>query len=176
MDSVDEAEFSNLELNVANLPQAEKAELHRLSPKYLYKLQLSTGISFLVFMTGLSVAYYFLIDFRQYILIGIIFFFVIFGWSFFNNFQLVKRNGYALRERDVIYRHGFLFERITVVPFNRVQHVSVERSVLDKVLNLSTLKIFTAGGSGSDLNIPGLLPKTATSLKEEISERASRHV
>ena len=176
MDSVEQAEFSNLELDVTKLPRYEEVKLHRLSPKYLYKLQLTTTISFVIFIGGLSLAYFLLPDFRDYILLGIIFFFVIFGWSFFSNFQLVKRNGYSLRERDLIYKHGFLFQRITVVPFNRVQHVSVERSVLDKILNLSTLKIFTAGGSGSDVNIPGLLPGTATSLKEEISERASRHV
>lgn len=176
MDSVEHSGFSNLELDVSTLPRYEEVDLRRLSKKYLYKLQIGTGITFVVFMLGLFLAYYFLNDLRQYILPIIIFFFVIFGWSFYSNFQLAKRNGYAVRERDIIYRRGFLFERITVVPFNRVQHVSVERSVLDKILKLSTLKIFTAGGSGSDVNIPGLLPTTATSLKEEISERASRHV
>ena len=176
MDSIEQSSFSNLELDVTTLPHYQEAELHRLSQKYLYKLQLGTGLSFVVFMSGLSGAYYFLPDFRQYILIAIIFFFILFGWSFFVNFQLVKRNGYALRERDIIFKRGFLFETTTVVPFNRVQHVSVERSALDKILKLSTLKIFTAGGSGSDVSVPGLLPETATSLKEEISERASRHV
>ena len=176
MDSLEQNSFSNLELDVRSLPHYEEAELHRLSRKYLYKLQLATALSFVIFMSGLSAAYYFLPDFRQYILIGMIIFFIIFGWSFFVNFQLVKRNGYALRERDIIFKRGFLFETTTVVPFNRVQHVSVERSAFDKILNLSTLKIFTAGGSGSDINVPGLLPETATSLKEEISERASRHV
>ena len=87
----------------------------------------------------------------------------------------VKRCGYALREQDIIFKRGFLFERTTIVPFNRIQHVSVERSFLDKVLNISTLKVFTAGGSGSDISIPGIIPETATSLKEEVSVRIYNH-
>lgn len=87
----------------------------------------------------------------------------------------VRRSGYALREQDIIYKRGFLFERITIVPFNRIQHVSVERSFLDKILNISSVKVFTAGGSGSDISIPGIYPDTATSVKEEISARIYNH-
>ena len=56
-----------------------------------------------------------------------------------------------------------------MVSFNRIQHVSINRSVLDKWLALSTLKIFTAGGSGSDVKIPGLDPKIAEKLKEALA-------
>ena len=139
-------------------------------------MHFSTTIGLLFFMGGSLVAYYFLQDFRDYLLFLILFFFLIFGWSYFSNFQLMKRNGYALRQKDIIYRRGFLFEKTTVVPFNRIQHVSVEKSVIDKALKLATLKIFTAGGSGSDVSIPGLLPDTAFALKEELSARMSSHV
>ncbi len=127
-------------------------------------------------MGAAVIAYSFLEDFRGYLLALILLFFVIFGWSYFSNYQLMKRNGYALREKDIIFRRGFLFQKTTVVPFNRIQHVSVERGVIDKTLKLATLRIFTAGGSGSDLDIPALLPETAFSLKEELSNRMSGHV
>lgn len=174
MDSINN--FSNLQVDVSSLPKYEEVELLRLSPKYLLKMHFSTSISLLFFMGGALVAYYFLQDFRDYLLFLILFFFLIFGWSYFSNFQLMKRNGYALRQKDIIYRRGFLFEKTTVVPFNRIQHVSVEKSVIDKALKLATLKIFTAGGSGSDVSIPGLLPNTAFALKEELSARMSSHV
>lgn len=176
MDPVNHADFTNLELDISTLPKYEDVDYHRLAEKYLYKLNIGTTISLIIFMSGLFITYFFLEDYRQFILPVIVLFFLTFGWSYFVNFQLMKRNGYSIRERDIIFKRGFLFERITIVPFNRVQHVSVERSVTDKMLNLSSLKIFTAGGSGSDVRIPALLPETATSLKEEISERASHHV
>lgn len=175
MDSVTKGDFSNLELDIASLPKYEEVELYPLSENYILKLNISTTISLLFFAVGLFVAYFFLQNYEVYFWVLVGFFVLLFGWSFFVNFQLAKRNGYSLRERDVIYRRGFVFEKITVVPFNRIQHVSVERNFLDKILNLSSLKVFTAGGSGSDVNIPGLKPETATALKEEISQRIANH-
>ena len=175
MDPVVKEEFSNFELDVASLPQYERVKLHSLSRKYLVKLHVNTTISLFFFMGGLIAAYFFLQNYQllYWLLCG--FFLLLFGWSYYVNFQLQKRNGYSLRERDVIYRRGFIFEKVTVVPFNRIQHVSVERNFLDKILKLSTLKVFTAGGSGSDVSIPGLQPDTATTLKEEISQRIAAH-
>lgn len=175
MDPIAQGDFSNLELDVASLPKYEEVNLHSLSGKYLLKLYINTTISLLFFMGGLVVAYFFLQQYQLLFWLLFGFFVLLFGWSYFVNFQLHKRNGYSLRERDVIYRRGFMFEKVTVVPFNRIQHVSVERNFLDKILNLSTLKIFTAGGSGSDVNIPGLQPQTATALKEELSTRIAAH-
>ncbi|MEG9326587.1 PH domain-containing protein [Salinimicrobium catena] len=175
MDPVRSGDFSNLEVDVASLPQYEQVKLHSLSKKYLLKLHINTSISLTFFMGGILVASFFLTGYRLIFWLVFGFFVLLFGWSYYNNYQLAKRNGYGLRERDVIYRRGFIFEKVTVVPFNRIQHVSVERNFLDKLLNISTLKIFTAGGSGSDVNIPGLPPETATALKEEISERISGH-
>lgn len=84
-----------------------------------------------------------------------------------------KRNGYAIRERDIIFKRGFIYKKTTIVPFNRVQHVSIERDFPDKILGISTLRLFTAGGSGSDISIPGLIPQIANNMKEEISKRIS---
>lgn len=176
MDPIAEDKFSNLQIEVAALPRYEEVELTSLAPNYLLKRHINTFISMMVFAGILGGIYFFVSDdFPLYAFWGVGIVLVVILWSFYTNVQLMKRNGYALRELDIIYRRGFLFEKITVVPFNRVQHVSVERSLLDKMLNLSTLKVFTAGGSGSDVNIPGLNPETATSLKEEISERIARH-
>lgn len=176
MDPLATPDFSNLEIDITALPKYEEVELRPISRKYLIKLQVGTFISLLFFIVGLLVGYYFLPpEFHNYLLAGGVFLFIIFAWSFFNNLMYVRRSGYGLREKDIIFQRGFLFEYTTVVPFNRIQHVSVERSFLDKLLNISTLKVFTAGGSGSDISIPGIKPATATSVKEEISARIYDH-
>lgn len=176
MDPIASQNFSNFEVDVASLPQYEEVKLHPISKKYLIKLQIGTAISFLFFSIGIFVAHLFLPpNIQNYLVAAGILLVLIFGWSIFNNLMYVKRSGYALREQDIIFKRGFLFERTTVVPFNRIQHVSVERSFLDKLLNISTVKVFTAGGSGSDISIPGIIPLTATSLKEEISARIYNH-
>ena len=167
--------FTNSELALDSLPDFREVELYSLDPKYLVKRHIGTTISLVFFSAGLLTAYLIFTDFRPLIIAAAGFFFLLFGWSYYTNIQLMKRNGYGIREKDIVYKHGFLSETTTAVPFNRIQHVSVERSFLDKMLGLSTLKVFTAGGSGSDVRIPGLKPEISTSLKEEISERISGH-
>ena len=176
MDPIASSEFSNFELKVANLPRVEEVQLHPISGKYLVKLQVGTTLSFLFFMLAIFFGFRFIpSEFDSYLTWAASVVILLFLWSVFNNVMYVRRSGYALREQDIIFKRGFLFEKTTVVPFNRIQHVSVERSILDKMLNISTLKIFTAGGSGSDVSVPGIKPETATSVKEEISGRIYKH-
>lgn len=77
--------------------------------------------------------------------------------------------GYALREKDILFRRGYVQQRTTVIPLNRVQHSAVHRSLLDRWLGIASLKIYTAGGSGSDLTIPGLTPEQALRLNEALA-------
>ncbi|MFW5762007.1 MAG: PH domain-containing protein, partial [Cyclobacteriaceae bacterium] len=46
---------------------------------------------------------------------------------------------------------------------------------LNRLFKLTTLKIYTAGGSTSDLNIPGLEYDDAQKLREYIAEKSSKH-
>lgn len=176
MDPIKAESFSNLQVDVSGLPKVEDVNLQSISGKYLVKLQIGTVTSFLFFSIGLVATFYFSPpQVHQWLWWGVAFLVVMLVWTFFNNIMYIRRSGYALREQDIIFKRGFLFERTTVVPYNRIQHVSVERSFLDKMLNIATVKIFTAGGSGSDISVPGLDPATATSVKEEISSRIYSH-
>lgn len=177
MDTIGREEFENQPLDLSGLPRFEEVTYVPLEPKYLLKRNLSTSISVIIF-SGILVVGYFAVppEYAIYFPWLFAFFFLMFIWRYIINYQLYKRSGYALRERDIIFKRGFLYEKITVVPFNRVQHVSTNRSVLDKALGLSTLNVFTAGGAGSDVAIPGLSPETAGSLKEALAERMSGHV
>lgn len=176
MDTIKEEFFRNNQLDVASLPHYEEVELISLNPKYLVRLNITTSINMFLLLAGLFGAYLFIKDFKGYFVVAGVLSLLMLFWFYFSNYQLQKRSGYGVRERDIIFKRGFLYEKTTVVPFNRIQHVSTRRSLLDKMLGLSTLKVFTAGGSGSDVAIPGLLPETASNLKEALSERMSGHV
>jgi len=84
--------------------------------------------------------------------------------------------GYAVREKDITFKSGWLWRSVTTVPFNRVQHCDLKQGMLDRRFGLSKLTIYTAGGQSTDLMIPGLLPETAEKLKTYIllsTEQAS---
>ncbi len=78
------------------------------------------------------------------------------------------RRGYALREHDMLHKHGVLFRTLTAVPFNRIQHVEISNSPLDRWFGIGSLKLFTAGGSGGDLTINGLPLDRAEQLREHV--------
>ena len=168
-----QAEFENKQLDINSLPRFTEVEFYRLDHKYLIKLNIRTGIGALVILGALIVGYFLMIEFKILILWSAILFLPIFLWLFYRNFELQKRNGYAIRERDIIFKRGFLHEKITIVPFNMVQHVSARKDLLDKFLGISSLAIFSAGGSASDITISGLLSRNAEALKEAISKRVS---
>ncbi len=83
----------------------------------------------------------------------------------------VPRRGYAVRERDIIYKSGVFWRTVTAIPFNRIQHVEKSSTPLDRRFQVATLQLFTAGGTGGDLKIHGLSTKTAEKLRFFILEK-----
>lgn len=165
-------DFNNEQIDLASLPKYESVAFSSVSSKYLIKMNIQTGIFMLVLFIALGVLWFFRLDPLQS---GLIFSIILiaFVFRFWNNYKLLQTLGYAIREKDIIYRRGFIFNKTTVIPFNRVQHASISRGVWDKVLGISSLNIFTAGGSGSDITIPGLEPEMALRLKESIAVKIS---
>lgn|SRR5690606_18955799 len=177
MDPVNPEGFSNHQLSTSSLPDVEEVVYEKLSPKLLYRKIISSSITFVVLSAGAGMLYYqFPLFYNNFFPLILLLILLIYLWSFINNWQWQKRSGYALREKDILFRRGFLNEKTTALPFNRIQHVTTQRGVLDKMLGIATLHIFTAGGSGSDISIPGLTPALAAALKEALSESITEHV
>lgn len=80
-------------------------------------------------------------------------------------------HGYAVRERDILVRSGVFWRRVTAVPYNRIQHVETESSVLDRRFGISNLKLYTAGGSSGDLRIRGLAAAVSDDIRVFVLER-----
>jgi hypothetical protein len=76
--------------------------------------------------------------------------------------------GYALRMHDILYKSGWLYKKQIAIPFNRIQHVDIRQGLFERAFGLSKLNVYTAGGQGSDITIPGLLDDDARKLKEYI--------
>lgn len=79
-----------------------------------------------------------------------------------------RLTGYLVRGDDIQYRTGALWRRQTAVPVNRIQHVEITQGPIERMLGLARLIIYTAGGSGSDLAVPGLPAGTAEHLREQV--------
>lgn len=81
--------------------------------------------------------------------------------------------GYVIRKHDIVYRRGIFFRRVTTIPFSRMQHCEIQEGPLERLFGLNTLLVFTAGGSSSDLALPGLPPDEAGRLRNYILQRVN---
>lgn len=162
--------FRNETIDINLLPKFEEVEFTKISNKYLIKSNIQTGIFLVIIIIAWGVLWYYDAGMQNLLIAGVVIF-LFFAFRFWNNYKMQRNYGYALREKDLLYRRGFLVNSVTVIPFNRIQHVSVSRDFIDKMLNISSLQIFTAGGGGSDVNIPGLKPQLAVNLKEALSSK-----
>jgi membrane protein YdbS with pleckstrin-like domain len=102
-------------------------------------------------------------------------FVVLFVWRLVIVHLAFPKKGYLLREHDVSYRSGLLFYKLTTIPFNRIQHVEVSQNMIEKSFGLASVKVFTAGGSVSDLSIPGLLPDQAHQIESYLLSKVGKH-
>lgn len=159
-----ETEFTNGPINPDALPRYEEVAIHPIAPSYWYVIVINIAIvtliiggagSFVLFSAGSAL-----------LVAG-----VLGAWLLFMLAQLLvrrtafRKRGYALRERDVIYRRGLLATVTTIVPFNRIQHVSINEGVLSRRFGLAQLQLFTAGGSSANMVISGLPKAEAERIK-----------
>lgn len=86
-------------------------------------------------------------------------------------FRRVRAIGYLLREDDLLFRRGIMFERIIAVPYGRLQLVDVTRGPLLRALGLATLKFVTASAA-TGVNLPGLPFAEAEALRDRLVELA----
>jgi len=162
--------FENHEINIDALPKVETSNFLQLDENYLIVRYIGSFIFFMIMGFGLIMAYLLtdLSDNLQYFW-GLVGLWIVWAIaSFFLTRMGYKIRGYALRDKDLVHRQGVVFKTTTTIPFNRVQHCEVSQGLIQRMFDLHTLQIFTAGGSNSDLAIPGLKADTAQKIKDFI--------
>lgn len=145
---------------------------HRVSPKYAWAdLALN-----LIMVLGVAVVYMLIIVFAQeqpplmvHLIIGAVI--LVLLVSAFFALRRVRAIGYRLREDDLLFRRGIMFERIIAVPYGRLQLVDVTRGPLLRALGLATLKFVTASPA-TGVHLPGLPVDEAEALRDRLVELA----
>lgn len=83
----------------------------------------------------------------------------------------VRAIGYRLRDDDLLFRRGIMFQRFVSVPYGRMQLVDINRGPLARAVGLSELKLVTAAAA-SNVTIPGLPEHDAEELRDRLVELA----
>ena len=148
--------FENLEIALDELPDTDDLDWERLHPLYARALRIVAAIvltiiaiatTVLAFILNLPLAPFVVL----YSLLAIATAIAMI-WPGIS----VQRQGYVVRDKDILFRKGVIWRSVTAIPFNRIQHVETSSTPIDRKFGLATLQLFTAGGSGGDLKIGGL--------------------
>ena len=160
--------FTNETIDTAQLPKFEEVTFTNLHPKYirvvLINLVLFIGMLILVPIL-FSIFKPELFSGRVWLILGIVI-------SLISTLSIVfsilgfKNKGFAFREHDVLFRHGVIAVNTIVIPYNRVQHVALHEAFISRYFGLAKIEIFTAGGSSSDIEIPGIDKEQAENIKQ----------
>jgi membrane protein YdbS with pleckstrin-like domain len=160
--------FQNHQVDLAQIPSAGEITWKPLQAAYRRILILSAVSWSAFFIVGITIAIPFVnmpdwISLLAYLLVVFLAIvqlaFIVKGFPY---------KGYALRMHDILYKSGWLYKQQIAVPFNRIQHVDIRQGVFERAFGLSKLNVYTAGGQGSDITIPGLPEDEAQRLKEYI--------
>lgn len=162
--------YTNNEIDVQGLPRAEAVSMKQVHPDYLRVMQISWGMVLLVVLAILIVIFSLVEPLQKtwiMSMVGGAYLLLIFGVM-----QLIRLSfrikRYAVRENDILYKTGWITERLHLVPFNRMQHCVVQSGWIERRYGLASIGLYTAASEGSDITIQGLLLTDAESLRELI--------
>jgi membrane protein YdbS with pleckstrin-like domain len=164
-------EFTNETIDLENLPKYQDVELTAPNPKYWNVIVINLSIILLLVGGGAGTIFYFADDEKPSLIYLLIGYLVICVSSFIVHRLSFKKRGYALREKDIIYKHGLIAETTTIIPINRIQHVALDEGITSRSYGLATLQIFTAGGATGHVHIAGIEIDKAKIIKEALVKR-----
>lgn len=168
--------FTNNTIDINQLPLFETVLFQRLQPNYFKVLVINLTIKFFIFVTVIAVTTYFIEEikvFIPYIWAGFVFL-VLFTMSV-SRIAFLKK-GFAFREHDVLFKSGIIATNTIIIPYNRVQHVALHEGWLSRYFGLAQVEIFTAGGSSSDIEIPGIEKEQAEKIKQLLMRKIQQQL
>lgn len=167
-------DFSNNTIDTLQLPQYQDTELSPIHPLYMKVVWANLGITFSAIAVAAGALFYFIDELKEYWGYATIAYAVLLMVSMLVQVINYRNKGYAFREHDVIYRSGAISVTTTIIPYNRIQHVAEHEGIVSRWLGLSSIGIFTAGGTGSDIVIPGLEKIHAIAVKQLIVDKIDK--
>jgi membrane protein YdbS with pleckstrin-like domain len=138
---------------------------HQISPKYVRVQFISTGSFLLIVIAATLVLTLLMHQTWAWIPGGILT--VIMVWTLAILPRQARAIGYQLRDDDLVFRRGILWQRIVAVPYGRMQLVDITHGPLDRGFGIAQLKFVTAAAA-TGVVIPGLEQQTAETLRDHL--------
>jgi len=150
---------------VSDRIELPETEWKRVSQKYIVVDVIGSIIGAVVMVGGAAIASYFIG--AQWAWAATISLAIIFILTIAFTPRRVRSIGYALRQDDLLFRRGLLFQRFVAIPYGRMQLVDINRGPLARAMGLSELKFVTAAAA-SGVTIPGIPEQDAEELRDTL--------
>jgi len=144
-------------------------EWNRVSPKYVVVVVVSTLLTGLV-LSAASV-FLWLVAGWSWAWIALIVIVIVTLISLFVANRRTRSIGYRLRDDDLLFRRGIMYQRFVSVPYGRMQLIDITRGPVGRMLGLADLKFVTAAAS-TNVVVPGLPEAEAAELRDRLVELA----
>lgn len=160
--------FSNPVVDIEDIPKHEQLILRPIEASYKNILFIERFIWWLLVSGGMVAALIWIPILHSFIwvIVGIAFSLMLILSLLFTAVKSYYNMGYALRKHDIVFRKGWLFEKLHIVPLKKIQHCELKRGPLERNYGLASLKIFTAGSMGADVTVSGLPLEMAEKMKD----------
>lgn len=158
---------------VLDLPDITHIDFKKINEKYFKVLLINFFLFFIPLLIALIILefYVFSAEIKEYSIYIFLCFFLFFGLIFAYLKASFPLRMFALREKDISYKSGLFFKKLTTVPFSRIQHVEIDEGPISRYFQLASLSVYTAGDSSDDLVIKGINKEEALQIKEFISTK-----
>ncbi|MGB4780243.1 PH domain-containing protein [Microbacterium sp.] len=138
---------------------------HQISRSYVV-VQLISTLTLLVLVIGVALVLAFVLH-QVWVWIPAGAVAVIMLWMLAILPRQARSIGYQLREDDLVFRRGILWQRMVAVPYGRMQLVDITHGPLDRGFGIAQLKLVTAAAA-TGVTIPGLTQEAAERLRDTL--------
>lgn len=169
-------EFINPPLNIDQGENLDDEPWHPVCKRYTLQLQIVTAIYAIIFVVVPYILTFIFAEHSELPVIRPVLYAlasVLLLFMFLIIPRKVKHTKYLLRSLDMHLQKGLMWRKTISVGINRIQHMEITQGPIERLLNLSRLAIYTAGGVHSDLSVPGLQTEDAQRLKSQLLSLAT---
>lgn len=163
----------NQAISSAQIPKYSEVDLEPVENSYKKVLYISWSVFLGLIITVLLPIFYWIESFQKsWIILSVI------GTILLSLIALItfieigfKNLAWALRDKDIIFKKGWLFQSTHIIPFVKVQHCELISGPIGRRFGLASIKLNTAASNHADISIKGLKHETAENLKAFIMNK-----
>lgn len=172
-DLIEPIPFSNISIESSAIPNYATTVLEPVEATYKKVLYQSWSIFFFILLV-ISIPIFIWVEVLQknWIIAAVIGVVLLWVAALIAFIEIGFKNlAWSLREKDIIFRRGWIFQETHVIPFGKVQNCVIQTGPIGRKYGLATIKLMTAASHLGDVSIKGLKQETAEKLKDWMMEK-----